>query len=51
MRQLQNLNLSVETTMQIEKALKALPTLATNIMNHYAIMLNYCVTGVQEKHL
>lgn len=48
MRQLQNLNLSVETTMQIEKALKALPTLATNIMNHYAIMLNYCVTGVQK---
>lgn len=34
--------------MQIEKALKALPTLATNIMNHYAIMLNYCVTGVQK---
>lgn len=48
MRQLQNLNLSVETTMQIEKALKALPTLATNIMNHYAITLNYCVTGVQK---
>ena len=48
MRQLQNLNLSVETTMQIEKTLKALPTLATNIMNHYAITLNYCVTGVQK---